>query len=182
MTKPLNISDHELVAKARTGDRLAQKFLYQRFSGPLYNTSLRMLKNQPEAEDVLQESFIQAFKNLDKFKGESALGSWLHRITINKCLECIRKRRYQYFSIDEQWKELTDEAEEEIPDMKVVNEEIKKLPNGCREIFCLYLLEGYQHDEIAHHLNINISTSKTQYRRAKMMLRERLKNFRESSL
>jgi len=129
------------------------------------------------SKDILQDAFINAFRNLAQLKDDNLFGGWLKRIVINECLRQMK-----------QSKRVTDFAESsfEIPveeggwfediDISVVNEEIKKLPDGCRQVFVLYALEDYSHKEVANTLQISESTSKSQYQRARALLRERLLN------
>lgn len=143
----------------------------------MYNTAIRIVANRADAEDVIQESFVQVFRNLHSFHGDASLGSWIKRITINSAISHIRKhRKFRLVDVDDNfdWPEPEEEAVYAPVDMESVHHAIKQLPDGGREILSLYLLEGYQHKEIAQILNITESTSKTQYRRAKGQLQQLL--------
>ena len=134
-----------------------------------------------DAEDIIQEVFVKVFQKLNYFRGESTLGAWIKRITINTTLNFIKQKKEIYFLEEEEWeraKLMQEEEAEATPEfsMKQVHYAIKKLPNGCRVILNLYLLEGYQHKEIALILDISESTSKTQYRRGKQLLAKELRN------
>lgn len=162
-----------------TGDRQAQYELYKLYSKAMYNTCLRIVNDDMEAEDVLQESFVSAFKNLKSYKGSAAFGSWLKRIVVNNAINLVKKRRLDVQPIDEatEYKEQTGEIFE--PDftheVAQVKECIQLLPEGYRMVLSLYLLEGYDHKEIAGIMGITESTSKSQFNRSKKKLREILK-------
>ncbi len=134
-----------------------------------------MVSNQYDAEDIIQESFVKAFNNLDSFRGDSSFGSWLKRIVINQSITFLRKKKQDFQDIDDL--QIANEDEErsfpEIDPM-MIHESIKTLPEKARVVLNLYLLEGYMHREIAEILNITESTSKSQYLRAKHLLREKL--------
>lgn len=136
-----------------------------------------MLGSSEDAEDVLQEAFCSAFKNIQQFSGKVTFGAWLKRIVINKCLDFLRKKKIRLVDIDRVSAQVTetqsDDVFYEVP-INYIHEEIKKLPKGCRLVFTLYMMEGYDHSEIAQIMNFSESTSKSQYRRAKILLKERL--------
>ncbi len=161
------------------GNQQAQLKLYRKYIQAMYNTVIRMVPQKMDAEDILQESFSAVFNKLTYFKGESSLGAWIKRITINTTLNFIRKNQKLNFqsmdSVAEQ-QGIEDAGTESEWDLKRVHQAIKELPTGCRTIFNLYLLEGYQHKEIAEILSISESTSKTQYKRAKHILQQQLSN------
>ena len=140
----------------------------------MFNLALRILNNREEAEDVLQEAFVDVFTRLDTFRGESTIGAWIRRITANKALNVLRKRKMQF----EEWNDATDQREDEVEmetplyDMATVQQGIKTLPDGYRVVLTLFLLEGYSHKEIAGELGITESTSKSQYNRARNKLKQ----------
>ncbi len=142
----------------------------------MYNICIRIIPNKQDAEDILQDAFIAAFRNLEGFKGESSFGAWLKRIVINHSLNFIKKQKPGFVQVDESF-EIPDNNEiEEATNPADVHHAIKELPEGARVILSLHLLEDYKHREIAEMLNISESTSKSQYLRAKSLLREKLKN------
>ena len=168
-----------LVERCRLGDRRAQAEIYKRYSKAMFNASLRITGDYDEAEDVLQEAFLSAFRELHSYKGDSSFGSWLKRIVINKSINCLRNRRLQLVPLGEQH----DAAGPETADFGPENEEmhwradvvrrcVQELPDGYRVVLSLYLLEGYDHAEIAGILGITESTSKSQYSRARKKLLE----------
>ena len=171
----------QLVERCRRNDSAAQFELYSRYNKAMYNISLRMLGDADDAQDVLQEAFVAAFQNLQQFTGKATFGAWLKRIVINKCLDHLKKRRLPIVQMENVDYKLTEEPTNLKDDFSLygieparVHREIKSLPKGCRVIFNLYLLEGYDHKEIAGILEISESTSKSQYARAKKLLREKL--------
>ena len=144
----------------------------------MFNICLRILGDQEMAEDVLQEGFVSAFQNLKSYQGKASFGAWLKKIVVNKAISVLRKNRLEIVLMDEQ-PDVIDEAgineEELVLKVERVREAIQKLPNGFRVVFSLYLLEGYDHKEIAEILDITESTSKSQYNRAQKKLKEILK-------
>ena len=164
----------ELVERCIKGERTAQYNLYRMYSKGMFNICLRMLNNTMEAEDTLQESFIDVYKKLHTFKYESTPGAWIKRIVVNNCINKLRKRKLHVEDIDEG--RFVAEHEEESPDHSYEVNKIKKamsyLPDGYRVIFSLYAMEGYDHQEIGQIMNISESTSKSQYSRAKKKIRE----------
>jgi len=130
-----------------------------------------------DAEDIIQESFVKAFNNLNTFRGESSFGAWLKRIVINQSITFLRKRKLEFSDIDHL--HIVDESDSEnhFPEIDPgkIHETIKTLPEKARVVLNLYLLEEYKHKEIAEMLGINESTSKSQYQRARLLLKEKLK-------
>ena len=174
--KQENIILAAIVEKASKGDHDAFLWLYNQYNKAMFNICVRMLTNPGDAQDVFQESFVIAFCKLHQLKAPDQFGGWLKKIVIN---ECIKKCKS---SIN--WDELKEEFTESIPneemewwktvDIQLIHDEIKKLPNGCRQVFTLFVLEDYTHKQIAENLAISESTSKTQYRRARQLLKERI--------
>jgi RNA polymerase sigma-70 factor (ECF subfamily) len=144
----------------------------------MFNVCVRMVKSKEDAEDILQESFIDAFKNLNNFRYESTFGSWLKRIVINKSINHLKLKRVPIVAMDDydNWEpeSLENQGEEEIyeGDLNIgaIKTAIKQLPEGYQTIINLYLIEGYDHVEIGEILGISTSTSKSQYHRAKKKL------------
>ena len=144
----------------------------------MYNICTRMMGLEAEAQDVLQDAFVRAFTNLNAFKGDATFGAWLKRIVINTCVTALNKRnKNPWLSIDEHAHTMLAEPDEEAETSispALIHHAIKQLPDGCRAVFTLYALEGYDHVEIAQVLGISASTSKSQYHRARTLLRARL--------
>ena len=144
----------------------------------MYNVGYRIVNNEDEAHDVLQEAFISAFNSLDSYRQESSFGAWLKRIVINKAINYLHKRKTERLPENENW-DVKEEAEtdpfEGFPfSVEKVRAAIEALPDGYRTVLSLYLLEGYDHGEIAEILGITESTSKSQFNRSKKKLKELL--------
>ncbi len=155
----------------------AQYELYNRYVTAMYNVALRMVVHSAEAEDVLQESFAKVFQNLHTFRSEATIGAWIKRIVVTTALSHLRtKKKLQV--VEMQVLPDLEDAEtgdgEPLWDAKTVHEAIKKLPEGSRVVFNLFAVEGMSHKDIAKELNISESTSKTQYMRAKHLLKQQL--------
>jgi RNA polymerase sigma-70 factor (ECF subfamily) len=147
----------------------------------MYNIAMRILNNEDEAADVLQEAFIDAFGRIADFRQETTFGLWMKQIVINKSISQLRKRRIEFISIDDTDVESIPEAE--MPDneemelqVRQVRAAIQQLPDGYRVVLSLYLLEGYDHEEISHILRISENTSRTQFMRARRKLADMLRN------
>ena len=180
--KPVYQNVHQdLIDNCRKGDRKAQFQIYKLYYRNMYNISLRIVNDTQEAEDIMQESFLSAFENIGTYGGKASFGAWLKRIVIHRSLDALKKRRIDILSIDDA-AELPAEADEDA-DQESLNlqiEEIhrcmKLLPDGYRIILGLYLLEGYDHEEIGEILDISASTSRSQYTRARAKLAGLIKN------
>lgn len=171
-----NVEIHaKLIEGACRGDQQAMYRLYKLYVQAMYNTCIRMVSNQFDAEDIIQESFVKAFNSLGSFRGDSSFGSWLKRIVINQSVTFLRKKKQETLEIDN-LQIAGEEDEETFPEIEptVIHDSIKTLPEKARVVLNLYLLEGYRHKEIAEILEITESTSKSQYLRAKHLLREKL--------
>ena len=168
----------KLVEESKQGDSKAQYKLYQLYAGAMLNTAYRMLRNREEAEDMLQESFSEAFMKLDRFRFESTFGAWLKRIVVNKCINEIKRKKADLEYTDEIAQYSTKDDGNDLPDLNVdmIKEAMEQLPDGSRMIFQLYLLEGYDHREIAEILGVSESNSKSQYMRAKRRIKDILKD------
>jgi RNA polymerase sigma factor (sigma-70 family) len=173
----LNMHD-DLIARCKAGDRDAHYSLYKRYSKAMYNVGYRITRSDAEAEDVLQEAFINAFRNLDSYRGDATFGAWLKRIVVNKAINARNKKKHEAIPDDERWDVPEDEQPTDYTNDELTVERIKhaieQLPDGYRSVVSLYLLEGYDHQEIAEILGIAESTSKSQLNRAKNKLREML--------
>jgi len=172
----------ELVERCRKGERKAYLELYNLYSAAMYNVALRMTGLKHIAEDILQESFSDAFTSLHKFRNESTFGAWIKRIVVFKSYDYLNSKSSQFdFVEDNDFFEAKEQEpefnEEEIAlEVQKVKEAVKQLPDGSRTILNLYLFEGYDHGEIAKIMNISESTSKTQYMRAKRKVKELIEN------
>ncbi len=159
--------------RCRLGDRKAQYELYKLYSKAMLNVAFRITNNVAEAEDVLQEAFLSAFRHIHAYKGDATFGTWLKRIVVHQALGVIRKRKVHFEEIGERdYSDGKDQPDEEEIGFEVskVRKAISLLPDGYRVVLSLYLLEGYDHQEIGEILGISESTSKSQYSRAKAKL------------
>ncbi|WP_276497793.1 RNA polymerase sigma factor [Pontibacter litorisediminis] len=170
--------NQEVVQRCRGGDHRAQYELYKLYAKAMFNVSMRITNDYAEAEDVLQEAFVSAFRNLHSYKGEASFGSWLKKIVVNAAINAVRKRRAELVPMDERTvANVPDEVTEDDAEWQVeqVRRAIQKLPDGYRVVLSLYLLEGYDHAEIGEVMGISESTSKSQYSRARKKLLEIMK-------
>ncbi|MCP4551136.1 MAG: sigma-70 family RNA polymerase sigma factor [Bacteroidetes bacterium] len=176
---------HEVLINAcLVGDQKAQYKIYKLYYKAMYNTSYRILKNEMDAEDVMQEAFLDAFQKIHQYDKSAAFGAWLKRIVINKSLDKYRKQE-NYIPFDEVHEDVTDSVEEdyfEVLSMKIddIRRSIERLTDSYRIILSLYLLEGYDHKEIAQILGISYNASRTKYSRAKQQLLVKIKQFQLS--
>lgn len=146
----------------------------------MYNVGYRIVRDEGEAEDVLQEAFISAFKNLSHYRGDSTFGAWLKRIVVNKAINALKRKKMERFP-DDGLPELAEEEDvfRDFPfTVDTVRNAIEMLPDGYRMVLSLYLLEGYDHGEIAEILGISESTSKSQFNRSKKKLKDILESQR----
>jgi RNA polymerase sigma factor (sigma-70 family) len=165
-----------LIEECRKGSSRAQYLLYNQYSKAMFNLAYRMTNNREDAEDILQETFVDCFRNISSFRFESTFGAWLKTILINRSINHLKKKKITLVLQENLPETVPDETEEEIIfDTTRVFNAIETLPDGYRIILTLYLLEGYDHTEIAQILGISESTSKSQYSRAKDKLRKILK-------
>jgi RNA polymerase sigma factor (sigma-70 family) len=168
----LNIYIHApLIEECRKGSRKAQFLLYNQYSKAMYNMAYRILNNREDAEDVLQEAFVECFRNITIFRFESTFGAWLKRIVVNRCLNHLKKKKIDLVLVETLPQMIEEDEEEVIYETEKILNGIQMLPDGYRIILTLYLLEGYDHTEISQILGISESTSKSQYSRAKERLR-----------
>jgi RNA polymerase sigma-70 factor, ECF subfamily len=184
-------SDLDLVKRAQEGDADAFASLFHSHKARIYSVCLRMTNNTAEAEDLTQDAFLQVFRKLATFRGDSALSTWLYRIAVNTVLMHFRKKALRQISLDEPYNQ----------DAKVVRREygsrddrltgsvdrialaraIKELPDGYRTIFLLHEVEGYEHQEIAELLDCSVGNSKSQLHKAKLRIRELLGRVRQEN-
>lgn len=165
----------DLINECMRGDQQAQFRIYKLYYKSMYNTSLRILNDTLEAEDVIQEAFLSAFEKIGTYRQEVSFGAWLKRIVINRSLDHLKKRKMVFEPVEEKF-DMADESgqengslteEELLEKLEIIRNAIDSLPDGYRIILSLYLLEGYDHDEIAGIMNISPSTSRSQYARAR---------------
>lgn len=170
------LSDQELIDGCTKGDRAAQKALYDRYCRKMLVFCQRYAKSTAEAEDILQEGFIKVFKNINQFRAESRLDTWMTRIMINTALNSQRQKLYMLPMVDVTELQLPENEEISLSGFHLAEliKIIQSLPDGCRIVFNLFAIEGYSHKEIGEMLSISEGTSKSQYNRAKVLLRSKL--------
>ena len=182
------LSEAEAIERAKQGDAEAFEALYNLHKRRVYSLCLRMTANSAEAEDLTQEAFLQLFRKIGTFRGESAFSTWLHRMSVNVVLMRLRKKGLPVVPLED-----TVETEEETPrkelgavdpalagsvDRLQLQRAIEALPPGYRSIFVLHDVEGYEHNEIAELVGCSIGNSKSQLHKARMKLRDLLKTSR----
>lgn len=171
---------YNLVVECKQGSKKACYELYRLYSKAMLNVAFRIVGNIGEAEDVLQEAFLDAFNKVKDFRQDTTFGLWLKQIVVNRSINLLRKRRLELVELEGDHLENIPEEENEDEDdiqyqVAMVKEGMKQLPDGYRVVLSLYLLEGYDHEEISQILNISENTSRTQFLRAKRKLMEILK-------
>ena len=184
------VSDAQLIARAQRGDEEAFAALFEAHKRRVYSLCLRMTGNTAEAEDLTQEAFLQLYRKISTFRGESAFSTWLHRLAVNVVLMHLRKKGLQQISLDE-----VDTSQDEpvkrdygsddrrltgSVDRIGLQHAIADLPPGYRAVFVLHDVEGYEHNEIAEIMKCSVGNSKSQLHKARMKLRERLHYYREA--
>lgn len=172
----------DIIDRCKEGEQKAQFQLYKLYYRAMYNTSLRILNDTLEAEDVMQEAFLKAFGKIDTYSGKVSFGAWLKRIVINQSLDELKKKKMDLDSIDEEQVQLEHVKDEKNIDeeaikykAELIRDKINELPEGFRIVLSLYLIEGYDHEEIGEILNISSSTSRSQCARGKQKLLQLLK-------
>ena len=170
----------DIVEKCKLNDRKAQLRLYNQYCDGMYIVAKRFVKDTMEAEDIVQEAFIKAFAKLHQFKGEVTFGAWLKRIVINKSIDLLKSKKQQMLELDEVHLKVVDSNYEDewlVEDaitIEEVKDAINKLPDKYKYVVMLFLIEGYDHQEIAEILNITEVASRTQLSRGKVKLKELL--------
>ena len=173
------LNEQELVTACISNDRIAQRKLYEAFAGKLLVVCNRYVQSEEEAEDILQDAFVKIFTSLNTFKFECPLSMWMRKIVVNTALNYLRSQKNIKFNED-----IADHTN--LPQIGEANSldgihfqellgMIQELPNGCRVIFNMFIIEGYQHNEISDMLGVSIGTSKSQVSRARILLQEMIR-------
>lgn len=175
---------NELLERCRRGDERAQMKVYNKYSKAMYNVAFRIVKDTAEAEDIMQESFLRAFKNLHAFEGTSTFGAWLKKIVVNQSISTYHKNtRYEEVQYNDQFKNAVDESngiaeeEEQNPRVKMILKTMETLKENYRIALTLHLIEGYDYEEISEILNITYANCRTTISRAKESLRTKLMSY-----
>jgi RNA polymerase sigma-70 factor, ECF subfamily len=184
-------SDLHIVKRAQEGDAEAFSTLFHAHKARIHSVCLRMTNNTAEAEDLTQDAFLQVFRKLATFRGDSALSTWLYRIAVNTVLMHFRKKALRQISLDEPFSQDAKTVRREYGsrddrltgcvDRIALARAIKELPDGYRTIFLLHEVEGYEHQEIAELLDCSVGNSKSQLHKAKLRIRELLGHGREET-
>ena len=171
-----NLQSH-LIEKCKKNDSKAQMQLYDMYCKAMYNTACNFIKDDMIAQDIMQEAFIKAFKKMDSYTGEASFGAWLKRIVINQSLDWIKKQKLETVSLDDQVVAVADDGDWDIESETSLTDIyhcIEQLPQKCKSVVKLYLLEGYDHQEVAQILQITEGSSRSQLSRGKNRLKELL--------
>ena len=170
------LGEKELIQGCARGDRASQKALYERYCRKMMVVCQRYSRSTQEAEDILQDGFIKIFKSIGEFRAESKLETWITRIMINTALNSQRQKLYLLPMVDVTEISLPEREEITLSDFHLDDliNMVQTLPDGCRVIFNLFAVEGFGHQEIAKMLDISEGTSKSQYNRAKTLLRAKI--------
>lgn len=174
-----------LVEQCKQNNRKAQMALYNQYCEGMFVVAQRYLRNTAEAEDAMQEAFIKAFQRLYQFKGDVTFGSWLKRIVINTCLDAIKARKMELYAINEEVLSIADDEDNWSVDQDTTFEKVQgaidELSTNYKTIVKLYLLEGYDHQEISEILNISETASRTNLHRGKLQLKKNLKQLQNGT-
>lgn len=169
----------DLVERCKVNDRKAQLKLYKQYCDGMFCVAMRFLKNEDDAEDVLQESFIKAFQKIDQFRGGVTFGAWLKKIVVNKSLDYIKSKKEQYVELNEHTLQVVEDDDWTVADSISIDEiksAMDQLPDKYRFVVQLFLVEGYDHSEISEILKLEPTTCRTRLLRGKAQLKELLKN------
>lgn len=174
-------TDFQLAQAASNGDIFSFEEIYNRHHRRVYAICLRMLQNTAEAEDLTQDVFIQLYRKIGSFRGDSAFTTWLHRLTVNQVLMHFRKRNVKFEKTTEEGETPVQivggtENPDKMPivDKIALENAIEQLPTGYKNVFLLHDVEGYEHEEVARILGCSVGTSKSQLHKARLKLRKLL--------
>ena len=168
----------DVVEQCKANDRKAQMQLYKQYCEGMFCVAMRYVKNGDDAEDVVQEAFIKAFQKIHQFKGEVTFGAWLKRIVINKSIDFLKAKKQRMVALDENYLQVSEDDDWTVENditLDQVKTAITKLPDKYRYVLMMFLIEGYDHREIAQVLKLTETTSRTRLLRGKSYLKELLK-------
>jgi len=172
---------HDLIKQCKKGQQKAQMQIYKLYYRAMFNASLRIVKSSSDAEDIMQDSFMDAFRKIEQYSEDGSFGGWIKRIVINNSLDFLNKQKTQV-DINENM-EIVDEYDEDIENFEIKLKDVKialdKIKDDYRVIISLYLFEGYDHEEICAILGISYNLSRTRYSRAKKRLIEEIKSIQK---
>src|SRR5690606_20939205 len=168
----------DIVEQCKRNDRKAQLALYRKYSQGMYCVAMRFLKNGNDAEDILQEAFIKAFRKIDQYKGDVSFGAWLKKIVVNQSLDFLKSKQLEVVELKEAYMQVEDDGDWSV-DVEVTVKEgmaaIERLPGKYGEVVRLLLVEGYGHHEVWEILKISHTASRTRLLRGKVHLKELLR-------
>ncbi|MCJ7467355.1 MAG: RNA polymerase sigma factor [Maribacter sp.] len=170
----------EIVERCKANDRKAQLKLYKQYCEGMFCVAMRFLKDADDAEDVLQESFIKAFQKIHQFKGDVTFGAWLKRIVINKSIDFLKSKKENTMRLNENFIHITEDEDWTVDDgvaTETIKKAIERLPEKYRYVVMMYLIEGFDHSEIAEVLHLTETTCRTRLLRGKGLLKEALKQW-----
>ncbi|MBR9758126.1 MAG: RNA polymerase sigma factor [Algicola sp.] len=176
-----------IIKQCKQNNRMAQMQLYNQYCNGMYIVAYRFLKNKADAEDAVQEAFIKAFSKLHQFTEDVTFGAWLKRIVVNRCIDVLKSQKQQVLDLEDNHLKVVDTATDDnwlVDDsvtVEAVKQAIEDLPDKYRYVVMLYLLEGYDHQEIASILDISEVASRTQLSRGKKKLQLRLKPLKDGT-
>ena len=180
MSKTISLSN-TIVEDCKNNDAKAQMQLYDMYCDAMFIIAQRYVKDSFVAEDMMQDAFIKVFKNIGSFKGEVSIGAWIKRIVINQCIDHLKKKKIELISIEEKQYTVVDDDNDwdvdEKVDVNVITSTINGLPEKYKLVLNMYLIEGYDHKEIAQVLNITEINSRSQLLRGKNKLKSQLKAY-----
>lgn len=172
------LSEEQIIKRCIKGDRKAQKLLYDRYAGILLGVCIRYAKSTAEAEDMMQEGLIKVYRHIKEYSGAGSFINWMKAIMVNTAITYYHKEKKHQYHLDIDEIQETEVAGASFERADFTREElldvIQSLPEGYRLVFNLYAVEGYKHKEIAEQLGIDVNTSKSQYSRARRLIREKL--------
>lgn len=172
---------HDLIEQCKKGKQKAQMQIYKLYYKAMFNTSLRIVKSSSDAEDIMQDSFMDAFRKIEQYSEEGSFGGWLKRIVLNNSLDFLNKQKPQTELIDNL--EVVEDSNENYENFKIKLKDVKialeQIKDEYRVIISLYLFEGYDHEEICDILGISYNLSRTRYSRAKKKLVEQIKSIQK---
>ncbi len=167
-----------LVDQCKKNSRRAQLKLYKQYCDGMFCVAMRFVKNEDDAEDILQESFVKAFQKIHQYQGDVTFGAWLKRIVINKSIDHLKVKHQNMVRLDESYLQLVDDDDWSVDEgisMEVIKKCIEKLPEKYKYVVMMFLVEGYDHSEIAQVLEISETACRTRLLRGKAYLKETLK-------
>ncbi len=171
----------DIVTKCMANNRKAQLQLYKQYCNGMYGVAMRFLKNEDDAEDVVQEAFINAFQKMEQFKGDVTFGAWLKKIVINKSLDFLKLKKEKHIELNDKCLKIVEDDDWTVEENVTLNQikiAIDELPDKYGCVVKLYLIEGYDHQETSEILNITESACRTRLLRGKGFLKELLKDKR----